>query len=419
MGHTQVVAIAALIASILLLICGNAFLMTLLGVRLSLENMPPTLIGSILVCYSFGFVAGTLGANQVIARVGHIRTFAAFAAIAACAALLHPLWLHPVWWGLLRALSGAAMAILLVVIESWFSSRATNTNRGTLFAVYLIVFYLATASGQLLINAGDPQSFKLFSIAALLLSLALIPLALTRLPAPAHEQIHPLPLIELYRKTPLAFTASLSAGVVISAFYAMAPVYAHLTGRSLAQLSAFMSTAVLAAMLCAWPIGRLCDRFERRTVLLWMAGGAALASLAAALLGALALPLLILCGCVFMGLAAAIYPIAVAIVNDRIDSHYIVAASGGLLLANGIGSCIGPLLSSLLVNVLGAGGLFVGNAVVLLVLALLSRYWIQHVEPLPLSAQEHFIPTPPATTPVISEIDPRNEAFSDTDAARS
>ncbi len=409
--RTQLLAISALILSILLLISGNAFLMTLLGVRLSLEGMEPALIGGILVCYSIGFVVGTLCANRVIARAGHIRTFAAFAAIAACAALLHPLWINAIWWALLRALSGIAMATLLVVVESWFSSRATNANRATLFAIYLVAFYLATASGQLLINAGDPQSFKLFSIVALLLTLALIPLALTRLPAPALDHVHHLSLSQLYQKTPLAFTASLISGIVISAFYSMAPVYAHLTQRSLEELSIFMATAVIAAMLCAWPIGKLCDRYERRTVLLWIAIGAAAASLAAAVSGTLALPLLLVCGGIFMGLAAAIYPVAVAIVNDRIDSHYIVAASGALLLAYGIGSCIGPLLSSLLVSMIGATGLFFGNALVLLVLAVISRYWIQHIEPLPVAAQEHYIPATPATTPAITEIDPRNEAF--------
>ncbi|HET8711162.1 MAG TPA: MFS transporter, partial [Spongiibacteraceae bacterium] len=409
--YTQLLAISTLIVSILLLITGNAFLMTLLGVRLSLEGIAPALIGSVLVCYSFGFVIGTLLANRIILRVGHIRTFAAFSAVAACAALSYPLWVNPLWWALLRGLSGIAMATLLVVVESWFSSRATNANRATLFAIYLITFYLATAGGQLLINAGDPQSYKLFSIVALLLTLALIPLALTRLPAPALEHVQHLPLLQLYQETPLAFTASLLSGIVISAFYAMAPIYAHLTERTLEELSIFMAAAVLSAMLCAWPIGKLCDRYERRNVLMWVALGAAIASITTGLAGALSLPLLIMGSAAFMGLAAAIYPIAVAIVNDRIDSHYIVAASGALLLAYGIGSCIGPLLSSLLLSIIGAAGLFVGNAFVLIALALLSRYWIQHREPLPLDAQEHYVPTVPASTPVITEIDPRNEAF--------
>lgn len=409
--RAQLLPLSALIASILLLVSGNAFLMTLLGVRLSIERFEPALIGWVLVCYSVGFVVGTLYANRVIARVGHIRAFAAFAATAAVVALLHPLLVSAPLWALLRLLSGLAMAALLVVVESWFSSRATSENRGTLFAIYLVVYYLAAAGGQLLMNLGPPESYKPFSIAALLLTLAVIPLALTRLQAPPLEQVHHLPLLHLLHRAPLAFTTALISGVVISAFYAMGPIYADRVGLSLPQLSWFMAAAVLAAMAFAWPLGRLCDRFERRTVLLWIALGAALASAATALLGALGPQPLIASNALFMGLASALYPVAVAILNDRIDSHQIVAASAGLLLCYGIGSCFGPVASAALVSWLGPPALFAGNAIALLALALISRYWIAHVRPLPVAAQEHFVATTPATTPVIVEIDPRNPDF--------
>lgn len=408
--RNQAMLLSALIASILLLISGNAFLMTLLGVRLSLERLNPATIGWIMAAYSAGFVIGTLYANRVIARVGHIRAFAAFAAITAAVALMHPLWLNAFWWGALRLTSGAAMAGLLLVLESWFSSRATNSNRSTLFAVYLVTSYLGSASGQLLINLGDPLSFKLFSISALLLIAALIPLALTRLPAPALEQIHHFPLRRLIHTAPLAFTASLLAGLVIGSFYALAPLYAERTGLGLGALSTFMFASILAAMGCAWPLGRLCDRFERRKVLFWIALGAALSSAGVALFGHLDLRLLLLGSLPFMGLAAGIYPIAVAILNDRIDSHHIVSASAGLLLAYGLGSCLGPLVSSLLMSISEPGALFATLAAALLGLALVTRYWMRHVDPLPVSAQEEFVIVP-ATSPVIAEIDPRNESF--------
>ena len=51
-------SLIALIASIALLVSGNAFLMTLLGLRLSVEGFSTSLIGWILVCYSVGFTLG-------------------------------------------------------------------------------------------------------------------------------------------------------------------------------------------------------------------------------------------------------------------------------------------------------------------------------------------------------------------------
>src|SRR5690606_40006489 len=92
--------------------------------------------------------------------------------------LLHPLFVSPAVWAVLRAISGLSMAGLMVVIESWFSTRANNENRGKLFGIYQIVVYLAAASGQMLIATSNPASLRPFSIAAILLTIALIPLAL-------------------------------------------------------------------------------------------------------------------------------------------------------------------------------------------------------------------------------------------------
>lgn len=160
----MVASLSALLLSIVLLVSGNAFLMTLLGIRLSIEEISPDVIGWVLVCYSIGFVLGTLYVHKIIGRVGHIRAFAVFAAMAAVTALMYPMAISMVFWAVLRVLSGFSIAGVLVVIESWFSSRATNANRGALFAVYQIVFYLSAAGGQLIVNVGDPANFLPFSL---------------------------------------------------------------------------------------------------------------------------------------------------------------------------------------------------------------------------------------------------------------
>ncbi|WP_341352864.1 MFS transporter [Marinobacter halodurans] len=170
----------SLIFSIILLIGGNAFLMTLLGLRLSIEGISPGVIGWILVFYSFGFVAGTLFAGRIIERVGHIRAFAVFAAILAASILIYPMAVQAGLWGGLRAVGGFVMAGLMIVMESWFSSKADNRNRASLFAIYQIVFFLSTAGGQVLIRVGDPAGYIPFSLAAILVALAVVPLSLTR-----------------------------------------------------------------------------------------------------------------------------------------------------------------------------------------------------------------------------------------------
>src|SRR5690554_7022592 len=130
----------------------------------------------------------------------------------------------------------------------------------------------------------------------------------------------------------------------MGSFYALGPVYATLVGLDVGRTSTFMASAIIAAMILAWPLGRVCDRFDRRRVMFWVALTAAAAALGVALTGTVSLALLTVLVGLFTGLTATLYPIAVAITNDRMDSNRIVAASATLLLSYGIGSVIGPVV---------------------------------------------------------------------------
>ncbi|WP_189572005.1 MFS transporter [Marinobacter zhanjiangensis] len=406
-----VASLSALILSILLLVSGNAFLTTLLGIRLSLEAIEPSVIGWVLVCYSIGFVLGTLYVHKVIGQVGHIRAFAVFAALAAVTALVYPLAVNMVLWAILRVISGFSIAGVLVVIESWFSSRATNTNRGALFAVYQIVFYISAAGGQLVVNLGDPADFIPFTLAAILLTLALIPLSLTRMAAPVIESTERLSFFTLARQSFTGAAGALVCGVLIGSFYALGPVYATMAGLDVARTSLFMAAAIVAAMILAWPLGRICDRFDRRRVMFVVSMIAATTAVVVAMTGSANIPLLMVLVGVFTGFSATLYPIAVAITNDRMETHRIVAASATLLLSYGIGSVIGPIVMAKLISVLGPSGLFWGNAGFLVLLASVTSYRISHTPDVPVADQEHFVAAMPEASVVLAEIDPRNEDF--------
>ncbi|GAB3675884.1 MFS transporter [Salinisphaera aquimarina] len=405
-------SLVALIASIILLISGNAFLMTLLGLRLSHEGLTTTVIGWIMVCYSVGFVAGTLFAERVVERVGHIRAFAVFATVLAVSIQIYPLAVNAPLWAALRALGGFAMAGLMIVMESWFSSRASNDNRARLFAVYQVVFFLSTASGQLLINIGETDAVFPFTLAAILVGLAVIPLSLTRMHAPPIEGAERLSLIALYRISPVGVSGSLIAGLLISAFYAMAPVYADRIGLPTNRVSLFMASAIVGAMVLAWPVGRLCDRFNRRRVLMAVLAVAAAASIAIPLMGSEHPRLLIAVVGLYMGLSAALYPVSVAITNDQMPTHRITAASTTLLLSYGIGSCIGPIVAASVMDEFGPNGLFFTNTGFLLLLAIYLLYRLQRRADVPEDERVDYYTTSPHGGYGLYEIDPRNTEFS-------
>ncbi len=409
-----VISLSALFISLLLLITGNAFLVTLLGVRFGLLEIDAFTIGLVMVCYSVGFVIGSLYAGKIIRRVGHIRAFAVLAALAAMASLIYPMTDNVVYWGTMRVVGGFTLAGLCVIIESWFSKVATNANRSTIFSLYQIAAYLATACGQLLIGVSNPLSYGPFSVAALFLVAAIIPLSLSHMHSPEMaEATDKMSFARMMKLAPLGVIGAFCSGIFLGSFYALTPLFASLTGLNSEDISLYMFGSVLAAMLFAWPVGWICDRVRRSNVLLviCVVGGAAAIGNAWFIEADFTVRLLLSCLCMAMG--ASIYPVSVAITNDQMDRSQIISASTGLLLSYSFGSVLGPLVSSILMKQYGAAALFETLAVALLCMGLFTLYR-QHIRPpIPIEVQEEWVTSLPNVHP-IPEFDPRNEEFIDT-----
>ncbi|WP_319783639.1 MFS transporter [Oceanisphaera sp. IT1-181] len=408
-----VISLSALIFSVFLLMGGNTFVMTLLGVNLGLKGVEPTLIGSIMVCYSVGFVLGSLYGPRVIKRVGHIRAFAVFSAFLASSTLIFPLTDSILLWSLLRAFGGIAVAGCFIVIESWFSAVASNDNRATLFFSYQICTYLAATAGQLLIGFIDPMAYIPFTLGAIVLIAALVPISLSRMDAPTIEHNERISVKAIIKEAPVGLLAALCSGMLISSFYAMAPVYAINVGLKVEQLSYFMAASVFAFIIFALPLGRLCDRLDRSKIMVWINALVALSALGVVFAGPYHLGFLIGFSALYMGMVAAIYPVAVAITNDRMEAQHIVAASTTLLLSYGLGSTLGPLFSSSMMSWFGAQGLYYGCGAIALVLGSYTWVWRLKSRVVEVEDQAQYIPSSAETVGVISELDPRNEEFVD------
>ena len=408
-----VISLSALIFSVFLLMGGNTFVMTLLGVNLGLKGVEPRLIGSIMVCYSVGFVLGSLYGPKVIKRVGHIRAFAVFSAFLASSTLIFPLTDSILLWSLLRALGGIAVAGCFIVIESWFSAVASNDNRATLFFTYQICTYLAATAGQLLIGFIDPLAYIPFTLGAIVLIAALVPLSLSRMDAPTIEHNERISVKAIIKEAPVGLLAALCSGMLISSFYAMAPVYAIKVGLKVEQLSYFMAASVFAFILFALPLGRLCDRLDRSKIMVWINALVAISALGVVFAGPYHLGWLIGFSALYMGMVAAIYPVAVAITNDRMQAQHIVAASTTLLLSYGLGSTLGPLFSSSMMSWLGAQGLYYGCGAIALLLGGYTWWWSLRSKVVEVEDQADYVPSTAETVGVIAELDPRNEEFVD------
>src|SRR3546814_20621421 len=107
-----------------------------------------------------------------------------------------------------------------------------------------------------------------------------------------------------------------------------------------------MSITIIGGALLQWPIGRWSDGSrDRRRVLLVITAGASAAAWLGALFGASWHALLFVLLFMFGGLAFAIYPICIALTNDRLTREEIQQSASSLLLLNGVGAALGPALA--------------------------------------------------------------------------
>jgi len=406
-----ILSIIALFSSLVLLVLGNSMLGTVAALRLEIEGFDSGTAGLILAFFSIGFVIGSRFGFGLILRVGQIRAFAVFSALAAAVTLIHPLHISVAGWMALRLVLGFCIAGLMLVVESWINSRASTENRGQLLATYMLLFYMAASAGQFLIALGDPGLHHLFIFSAILICVSLIPVSLTRSPAPELELADRMSIEDLWRLSALGVAGAFLSGITMSAFSALGPIYALQMGLATEQVAIFMGIAILAAMALQWPMGYLSDFFERRMVLLILSLVGVAASVLTIFLGGLGAIWLYCLVSLFYGVAACLYPIALALTHDSSGQAKVVPTSATFLLIFGIGTILGPILAGISISYFGPSGLFVAITAALALLTISSVGFLSTKKTLSTEEQEHCIGIAPFSTPIILELDPRNEDF--------
>ncbi len=407
--HRLLLPIAALLISDALLLTGHGLQLTLLPLRAAVEGFSDAQIGLTGSAYFLGFVAGCLLTPLVVRRAGHIRSFAVLASGFSALILLFDLLPSFYFWLLLRFVTGACISGLYMIIESWLNERSTRETRGSVLSIYTIINLTMIVVGQQLVNLAEPDATTLFAIAAILLSLAIIPVSMTTALAPAPLQRVKVQPLEVWRLSRVGMGGAFAAGLATGAFWSLGPVYAREVGLETGQLTAFMSAAVLGGAVMQFPLGRLSDHYDRRLVILGASFVGALFSLALGMLeltGGLRIALAFAWG----GTTMTLYAICQAHANDRAQPEDFVMVGTSVLLTFGLASAMGAPLGSLAMAWLGAEGLFLFAGVVLILLSVgVVRRRRTHYLPV-LDETVPFRAVAEITTPAALEMDPRLEA---------
>jgi len=399
--------LAALFAGAAIYLAGHGLLTTLVPVRLAMLNAPVMAVGLVGAGYYFGLMIGARWCPVFIRRVGHVRSFAGFAALLAALSLAPPLVPDPWAWLALRLAAGIVIAGINLTFESWLTAAAPSDWRGRVLATYMVVYYAAFGGGQFLLETWPVDGFHLFSLGALLIALAIVPVVMTRVAAPEFGEHRPMTILALARLSPLAFATAIATGLLLGAFYALAPVWLIDEGISPAETGTYIAAAVFGGLALQWPIGFLSDRIDRRIVIVGTAGAAGVLAAAVAATGTddpvvLAILLAGLGGAMF-----TLWPVALAHAADFLrGAGAMVGLSSGILLVYSIAAVAGPIVAGFAQSELGGGPLFWFMALVALALAAFGA-WRSTRRPTAPAAERVPYVAMPRTTPTVGELDPR------------
>jgi len=214
------------------------------------------------------------------------------------------------------------------------------------------------SGAQLLAGLSPAVTPIPFLAAGLLFAASIVPVMLTRIDAPPVTDVQRMPFRDIYRSSPFALTVSVAAGMNVGAFWTFTPFVARDMGLSVESTSALVASTVFAGLLWQWPAGFASDRFDRRHVVVTVCTIGAIAAFALVPAMSAERPLTLhVCFALLAGFFC-LYPLTMAHALDHTrDPAHTLGVSQGLLMANGLGQTVGPLIGVAFITLLGPRGL--------------------------------------------------------------
>ena len=412
----------ALFAGYFVLMIAHGFQGNLLGVRSVIEGFNFIAVGAMMSGYFVGYFAGANIIPKLVGKVGHIRVFAAFASMASLSILIHAVFVNPAIWTFIRFITGFSIVGIFIVMESWLNDRANNRTRGQLLSIYMFITLIGISLGTLLLNFSSPEKYEPFILISLLLSLALIPILLTKRKAPKFKKLGYIDIKGLYKTSPLGTVSMFCTGIIHSALFSLGAVYAASMNFSIFEISLLLFVVTISGGLFQWPVGYYSDKTDRRVIIIFCTFLAALFAFLAIVASVDSLEnmyLAISIGIdkviffiyvsIYAGMAIPLFTLNLAYVNDYIPKEKFVAAGGGMQIIFGLGAITGPLICSIIMNKFGPNGFFVHLLFFHLIIGIFGLYRITK-RTYKDNPESIFTPLPRNITPLGIELDPTTGA---------
>ncbi|MEM7175454.1 MAG: MFS transporter [Chlamydiota bacterium] len=396
------------LVSLVIVMVGSGFFNTYTSLRIAIDGYPSWVIGVLNASYYLGLMLGSLYIKRLIERIGHIRTFAIFASINSGVILVQAVFISPVSWTFLRLLNGFCSSGFFIVIESWLLLSTGVKHRGRLLSLYMLTLYLAQGFGQFLLNVSPLRSLLPFAMTVFLSSLSVIPVCMMKSSGPLLFESSMTNILHILKKAPLGLIGCFVAGIIMSSFYGLAPIFAKDIGLSVIHISQVMGLTILGGLTLQWPIGHLSDVFNRRKVIIFVVVCLMVLTFVLFYSQQFSYSLLLGLMIVFGGISFTFYPLSITLTCDSFAERNIISVTCSLLVVYGTGCIVGPLASSAIMESIGSSGLFLLMSVLCAIFIVLGMWRVVHCKPFSEEEQSDYLPVPRATS-LAFYLDPHTE----------
>jgi len=256
------------------------------------------------------------------------------------------------FFGIFLLMLGNGFSGIFVIVESWLNERSDNESRGMILSIYLFICAGGQSGGQWLFNLGDPAGLTLFIFGSILLSMALVPVLLTRTVPPEINEYESMNPWKLFKISPTGVVSILLSSIAAGVMVGMGPVFAAKEGMSIAGIASFMSVFLAFGAIAFIPLGWISDRIDRRLVIVGVCFNAVILCFLLLKIDVKSGWFIVTFG-LFGAMVLPIYSLGSAHTNDRLRPEQMANASGTIVLLYGIGAAIGPMSMGFLFTFFG------------------------------------------------------------------
>ncbi len=351
-ARSRFLAVSGIILSSSVMACASGLMFAYIPLKLLSLGFEPWVPASMMPALAFGGLIGCFATGPLLRLSGHARVFMLLYALVMISIVFIALSESPYVWLGARMIYGFAINGIFIVAQSWLHFAATDEIRGRIITLFYVGYVLALGGGSYMIGYSDLSGNTVPVFATLFVALAILPVAVTRLPQPEAPDAITVDIKAVWRISPVGLAGMLTVGGLTMTLQTFAPIYTSGLGYGTADVGLLMALMQVGLLFVQVPMGSLSDRIDRRYVLLMVSAGAStLAVFAYSFGGLIGLGALIIVFALWNGFNETLYSVSSALANDRADPKHYVMLSATQMICWSSAAFVVPLILTFAVQI--------------------------------------------------------------------